>query len=80
MAESINWTPSVTYTSEVCTWIENVLGGPNNITSYTIFQLVEDYRNQTYPNPTAQDVLGCVYYYRGDISGGNQYTGCTFTQ
>lgn len=78
MTDVKNWTANITYESELCYWIENIVGGPTNITAYHIWQLLQAYRDASYPYPTAIQVYGCLYYYRDDIPNGNIWTGCDF--
>ena len=78
MTDVENWTANSTYESEICYWIEHIVGGPENITSFNILDLVRNYYEESYPYPTSEDIMGCVYYYRGDIPNGNIWTGCDF--
>lgn len=67
----------------ICYWI-NDLGGPGEITTLNIFELIQS-RNTGIPPegydfvPTTLEIFGCIQYRNGNWEGGDASTGCGFS-
>lgn len=67
---------------EICTWID-AIGGPTSITSLNLYTLIQSFISQSpVPGyafiPTSLEIYGCIQYWNGNISGGNQNAGCDY--